>query len=102
MTDQPSPTQKDRSSLMFKLLCAYLVLTLLWRLFVPAHEYPSRLAMILDMVVDGAAILGLLGLRAKGPNALFWIGLIAGLGLFAIRLTSNASWWTGHLMYSLR
>lgn len=102
MTDQPAPIQKDHSGLMFKLLCAYLILTLLWRVFVPAHEYPSRHAMILDMVVDGAAILGLIGLRSKGPNALFWIAMIAGLGLFAIRLTSNASWWTGHLMYSLR
>ncbi|MGD9768641.1 MAG: hypothetical protein AB7U62_13445 [Pseudolabrys sp.] len=102
MTDQPAPAQKDRGGLMFKLLCAYLILTLLWRLFVPAHEYPSRHAMILDMVVDGAVILGLIGQRTKGPTALFWIAVIAGIGLFAIRLTSTASWWTGHLMYSLR
>ncbi|MGN6459851.1 MAG: hypothetical protein ACTHLY_01475 [Pseudolabrys sp.] len=102
MTDQPAPIQKDRSSLIFKLLCAYLILTFLWRAFVPAHEYPSRHAMILDMVVDGAAIVSLIGLRTKGPVALFWIAVIAGLCLFAIRFTSNASWWTGHLMYSLR
>lgn len=102
MTDQPAPARKDRSGLMFMLLCAYLILTLLWRAFIPAHEYPSRAAMILDMVVDGAAILGLFGLRTKGPVMLFWIAVIAGLCLFAIRFTSNASWWTGHLIYSLR
>ena len=31
-------------------------------------------------------------------DALFWLGLAAGLGLFAIRFAGgNASWWTGHL-----
>ena len=32
---------------------------------------------------------------------LFWIALLAGLGLFAIRLNGNESWSTGHLKYKL-
>jgi hypothetical protein len=34
-------------------------------------------------------------------EVLFWIALMAGLGLFAIRLNGNASWWTGHLRYDI-
>ena len=32
---------------------------------------------------------------------LFVIALIAGIGLFAIRLHSDASWWTGHWNYNI-
>ena len=32
-------------------------------------------------------------------KVLFWIAVMAGLGLFAIRLNGDASWWTGHLRY---
>ena len=35
-------------------------------------------------------------------KVLFWMALIAGLGLFLIRLKGGtASWWTGHLNYEL-
>ena len=54
------------------------------------------------IAVDLLAIAGLVGVRAGIPKALFWIAVIAGIGLFAIRLNSTASWWTGHLMYSVR
>lgn len=49
-------------------------------------------------------------LSSKGPKdhsgqsmgeVLFWIALMAGLGLFAIRLNGNASRWTGHLHYDI-
>ena len=49
--------------------------------------------------MDVLAIVGLVGVRAGLPKALFWI---AGIGLLAIRLNGEASWWTGHLMYSVR
>jgi hypothetical protein len=101
MTDQTAPTGANRGRTAFILLCVYLILSLLWRLFVPAHEYPGRTSMILDMVIDAGVILGLIAARKTGPQPLFWIALIAGLGLFAIRFTSDASWWTGHLIYYL-
>ena len=46
-------------------------------------------------------VVGLIGIRAQLPKPLFWLALVAGVGLFAIRLNSNASWWTGHLVYFL-
>lgn len=30
----------------------------------------------------------------------FWLGLVAGIGLFALRLTSEQAWWTGHLSFA--
>ena len=101
MTDQPAPATTKRSRITFMLLCVYLILSLLWRLFVPAHEYPSRTAMIIDMIIDAGVIFGLFVARRDGPQALFWLALVAGIGLFVIRFTSDASWWTGHLIYYL-
>ena len=39
--------------------------------------------------------------EAMAWKVLFWIALVAGVGLFAIRLNGDASWWTGHLRYNL-
>ena len=83
-------------------LVVYLIGSFLWRALTPAHEYPGRTATYLDIAVDLLVIVGLIGIRAAVPKALFWIALIAGIGLFAIRLNGAASWWTGHLVYTLR
>jgi hypothetical protein len=40
-------------------------------------------------------------LKSRMRTWLFWVALICGIGLFAIRLNSDASWWTGHLRYYL-
>ncbi len=77
-------------------------MSFLWRTLTTAHEYPSRAVQMLEMGVDALCLVGLIGLKKLGPPALFWVALIAGLGLFAIRLNGDASWWTGHLSYSLR
>lgn len=45
---------------------------------------------------------GLIGLRQATPKPLFWIALAAGIGLFALRLSSDAGWWTGHFVHSCR
>lgn len=45
---------------------------------------------------------GLIGLRQAMPKPLFWIALAAGIGLFALRLSSDAGWWTGHFVHSCR
>jgi hypothetical protein len=79
----------------------YLIGSFLWRLLVPAHEYPGRSAQILDIGLDILVVVGLIAMRTKVPKALFWVALAAGVGLFAIRLNSDASWWTGHLIYTL-
>jgi hypothetical protein len=53
------------------------------------------------MALDALCLAGLIGTRTSGPKALFWAALIAGIGLFAIRLNGDASWSTGHWSYFL-
>ena len=91
----------DRDRTIAWILACLLVGSFFWRAFTEAHEYPPRSSQILEMAIDALMIVGLFGVRSRIPTWLFWIALIAGLGLFAIRLNSDASWWTGHLMYSL-
>ena len=67
----------------------------------PAHEYPGRFSTYLDVAVDFLVIAALFAIRFKVSVSLFWVALIAGVGLFAIRLNGEASWWTGHLVYTL-
>ena len=99
MSDQPS---KATSPIVCYGLTVYLIGSFLWRVLIPAHEYPGSTATWLGIAVDVLAIVGLVGVRAGIPKALFWIALVAGIGLLAIRLNGDASWWTGHLMYSVR
>jgi hypothetical protein len=100
--------------LPFFIISGYLILTAARRLLVTANEYPPREAQILEMVIDGASIVCLIGLfavvsktikrddRAAVPIALlFLVALVAGITLFGIRFTSDAAWWTGHLNYAL-
>lgn len=101
MSNQPAPADKFNGGYLYKLLCIYLIALLAWRLFLPAHEYASRTAVIFDMTTDAGTLLAVILLRNRGPAPMFWAALLAGLGLFAIRFTSEASWWTGHLMYSV-
>jgi apolipoprotein N-acyltransferase len=56
---------------------------------------------VLTMTFDFLVLVGLFGFKRSMPKPLFWIALIAGLGLFALCLTGHAAWWTGHLFYSL-
>ncbi len=81
----------------------YLIPTFLGRAFTPAHEYPMRPEQLMEMGLDLLCIVGLVGLKTRlsRGTVLFWVALLAGIGLFAIRFTSDASWWTGHLVYYL-
>jgi hypothetical protein len=72
------------------------------RIFMPAHEYPMRTEQVLTMAFDAAMMIGLFVTRARTTAPLFWLGMAAGLGSFALRFTSDAAWWTGHLMYSVK
>jgi hypothetical protein len=94
---------ENRSELTLMLIAALLIGSFGWRLLVPASEYPVRSVQVLTMGFDLALVAGLIGLRSRAPKlrVLFWIALAAGIGLFVIRFTSDASWWTGHLMYQM-
>ena len=95
---------------IFKALSIYLIASFLWRALTTAHEYPSPSLRNMTIALDLLCVIGLSGTgiqifkgippgQSTAGKVLFWLGFIAGLGLFAIRLNGNASWWTGHLTY---
>ena len=93
----------NRGWTMFLVISIYLIAIFLWRALTPAHEYPMRTEQVMTMGLALLVLVGLIALKtqlSKG-KVLFWVALIAGVGLFAIRLTGNASWWTGHLMFAI-
>ena len=45
-------------------------------------------------------VVGLVAMRKRIAAPLFWAGLVAGVGLFVIRMTNEASMWNGHLMWT--
>jgi len=100
---EQSAKSENRNELTFMLVALLLIGTFLWRVLVPASAYPMRSVQVLTMVFDLALIAGLVGMKSRAPKlkGLFWVALGAGLGLFAIRLNGDASWWTGHLMYRM-
>lgn len=103
MAEQTAKSE-NRNELTFMLVAALLIGNFLWRLLVPASEYPVRAVQVLTMVFDLGLLAGLIGMKARAPKlkVLFWIALAAGIGLFAIRLNGDASWWTGHLTHRFR
>lgn len=104
MTTQPTADpqpNKNYSPKMFYLISVLLIGNFLWRMIATANEYPPRSVQILEMVIDAAMVAGLIGIRKSGPPLLFVVALIAGIGLFGIRMHSDASWWTGHWHYAL-
>lgn len=71
------------------------------RLTLSAHEYPMRPEQMMMLLFDAGLVFSTIVMRNRMPAWLFWVALVCGLGLFGIRFTSDAAWWTGHLRYSL-
>jgi hypothetical protein len=82
-------------------LVVYLIGSFLWRVLTPAHEYPGRPVTYVEIALDILVVVGLIAIKAQLPKPLFWVALVAGVGMLAIRLNGDASWWTGHLVYTL-
>jgi uncharacterized membrane protein len=101
MSTQPTttPTNTNRNTTLFYLVSVVLIATFLYRMSAMATEYPRQLSRILEMVIDAGMIVGLIGVRKSGPQWLFIVALIAGIGLFGIRMHSKHSWYTGHWHY---
>jgi hypothetical protein len=91
----------NRNRVVFLVISALLIGSFLYRVVVPAHEYAVRSDQLLTMGLDLLAIVCLIGLkrRLRGGSVLYWVALIAGIGLFGIRLLGDDQWWTGHLVY---
>jgi hypothetical protein len=100
MTDQPTPAAASRNPWIAMLLPWVLIGHFLWNLLTPAHEYPLRPEQVMTMTFDALMLAGLIGLKGAMPKPLFWVALIAGIGLFALRLSTDG-WWTGHFAYSM-
>ena len=97
---------------MLPLIAIYLIGSFLWRALIPAHEVPSTELRYLTIGLDLLCLVCLIGLWVQisrerpprigvGLNGLFLIALLAGLGLFVIRLGGNESRLTGHIKYEL-
>ena len=100
MSDQPKPAGSIGRTLPL-VVAAVLIASFLYRVLVTAHEYPMRAEQVMTMLIDLGLLAGLIVMRSRMSKTLFWVGLVAGIGVFAIRLNGDASWWTGHLSYSL-
>ena len=93
----------NKNWIVFLILSAYLVLTFMWRALTKVHVMPLSTEKFMTIGLDFLVVVGLIGVKtqlSKG-KPLFWIALIAGLGLFAIRLTNDSDWSTGHLFFTL-
>lgn len=99
----------SREWLLFVLVCVYLVFQILWRIFTRAGEWPMPpmhlLSMALDLALVVVAVMLYSSLGHKLPEGdgkrtlrplLFFPALIAGIGMFLIRFSSDVGWWTGH------
>lgn len=105
MSDSPTaaPSYTGKNWIMFLIISVYLVCTFLWRVVTKAHEMPLRNAQLMTIGLDVLAIGGLVALKTRLPKGktVFWVALAAGVGLFAIRLNGDTSWWSGHLFSTL-
>ena len=94
---------------VFWWLSIYMIVTFLWRAFVPGGEYPRAPTRFMTMAIDLLCVGILIGLKVQlsaakkpgkpastGGTVLFCIALVAGLGVLAIRLHGDGSWATGH------
>ncbi|MFY9985555.1 MAG: hypothetical protein WAK31_12400 [Chthoniobacterales bacterium] len=95
---------------LFVILSLILIMTFLWRAFTPSHEYPMHTVQLMTMGFDLLCLVGVIGCwinlspeyRAHAvPRVLCLVAVVAGIGLWAIRLHSQDSWATGHIVYYL-
>jgi hypothetical protein len=108
-TDTPRPQLK-----LFYFLSLCMIVDFLWSTLTAAHEYDSRELVYFTIGLDVLMVVGLIATQMQifrtlpeerrpwvGGTVMFLVALIAGLGLLAIRMNGDSSWWTGHLRYEL-
>ena len=105
----PPSSNGSAKQTFFWLLSLYIIATFFWRVFVPGGEWPRPPTRFMTIAIDLLWVGILIRLKVqlsaeKKPDkrlstagvVLFWIALLAGLGVLAIRLRDDASWATGH------
>ncbi len=96
-----TPAREKNLRVIGYVLPLMLIATFLWRALTTAHEYPSRASQTMEIFIDVLCVVGMFGVKSRIPAPLFWAGLVCGVLVLAIRLNGDASWWTGHLTYSI-
>lgn len=101
MSVEEESRHTNRREILLIVMSLYLIGTFIYRVLVPVYSLPLRHMQVMTMALDLGVIVGLWAVKSKltTMRTLFWIALSCGIGLFAIRLTSDAAWWSGHLIY---
>jgi hypothetical protein len=109
--DTIDPRNATKVNRLFYSLSLLVVLTFLWRFFVPAHEESdTNLLIEFEIVLELAASAGLVGLffvllsRSNEDSkpllvVAFCVAFIASLGILLMRFSSTDGWYTGHRVY---
>ena len=101
MTDRRAAPPSGFNRALPLVVAWILILSFLWRIVVTAHEYQMRGEQVMTMLIDLGLLAGLIGMRDRVPQALFWCAIAAGIGSFLLRLNGDDGWWTGHLNFSV-
>jgi hypothetical protein len=109
-----SPQSSGPRFKLFYFISVCLIADFLWCTLTAAHEYDSRELVYFSIGLDILMVVGLVATQMQifrtlpeerrpwiGGTVVFFLALIAGLGLLAIRMNGDSSWWTGHLRYEL-
>jgi hypothetical protein len=106
-------SQASKTLRLFYCLSIYVIPTFLWRFLVPAYEEsePDSLIyfeILLEFVSVGGLVVLFTQLRSQEadaaqapPAALFWIALVAAIGILIMRFSSTDGWYTGHRVYQI-
>ena len=91
------------------IVAAFLILDCLWRLFTRGGPWPvppwHYISMLFDLILLGSVVAALMTRPAPAANAPLYVrngglllggGIVAGIILIGLRLTSDHAWWTGH------
>ena len=83
MSANTDPQPKAPGPIVRYGLVVYLIGSFLWRVLTPAHEYPGRPMTYVEIALDILVVVGLIAIRAQLPKPLFWVALVAGVGMLA-------------------
>jgi hypothetical protein len=109
----PMGSQASKTRRLFYCLSIYVILTFLWRFGVPAHEEAEPDTLIyFEILFEFVSVAGLVvlftQLRSQDgdaaqapPAALFWIALVAAIGILIMRFSTTDGWYTGHRVYQI-
>lgn len=96
---------------LFYLISIYVILTFLWRFFVPAYEESDTdtlvyLKIVLELTQVASLIILFSYLRPRygGDSTamlrtVFLIALAASIGILVMRFSTTFGWYTGHRLY---